>query len=371
MSKIEELIKEKCPDGVVYIPIKELAEVGTGSSNRQDESEEGPYPFYVRSKDVHRSNNYLFDETAIIIPGEGGIGDIYHYAQGKYDLHQRAYRIHFIKQTIDPRFAYYYFKCAFKKFIVKKSVSATVTSIRKPMIEDFKIPVPPLEIQQEIVRMLDTFTELEAELEAELTKRKQQYEHYRKQLLDFSKREEVKWEHLENVCLILDNKRKPVTKGDRVGGEYPYYGANGIQDYVSDYIFDGTYVLVGEDGSVITEQYAPVVNWATGKIWVNNHAHILSEKEGGLKLRFIYYYLQTINIKNLIHGNIPKLTGGDLKAISIPVLSEEEQQSIISILDSFYKIAADISEGLPAEIKARHQQYEYYRDKLLTFEEKS
>ena len=80
---------------------------------------------------------------------------------------------------------------------------------------------------------------------------------------------------LENCCNILDRKRKPVTKSAREAGEYPYYGANGIQDYVSDYIFDGIFILVGEDGSVITSTGNPVVTWAEGKIWVNNHAHII------------------------------------------------------------------------------------------------
>ena len=98
----------------------------------------------------------------------------------------------------------------------------------------------------------------------------------------------VEYLPLEKCCTILDNKRKPVTKAAREAGEYPYYGANGIQDYVSDYIFNGTFVLVGEDGSVITSNGTPVVTWATGKIWVNNHAHIISEIDGVL-LRYLFH----------------------------------------------------------------------------------
>ena len=108
---------------------------------------------------------------------------------------------------------------------------------------------------------------------------------------------------LEKCCNILDNRRKPVTKAARETGKFPYYGANGIQDYVLDYIFDGTYVLVGEDGSVITKAGTPVVTWATGKIWVNNHAHIIEEVDGVL-LRYLFHYIQTINVTPLIHGNI-------------------------------------------------------------------
>lgn len=92
--------------------------------------------------------------------------------------------------------------------------------------------------------------------------------------------EGVEFKQLERCCTVLDNKRKPIKKTEREAGEYPYYGANGIQDYVSDYIFDGTYVLVGEDGSVMTPNGNPVVNWAEGKIWVNNHAHIVEDQEG-------------------------------------------------------------------------------------------
>ena len=174
----------------------------------------------------------------------------------------------------------------------------------------------------------------------------------------------VEYMPLEKCCRILDNKRKPVTKADRQEGEYPYYGANGIQDYVADYIFDGVYVLVGEDGSVVTPEGKPVVNWATGKIWVNNHAHII-EQCNGVLLRYLYHYLQTVNVAPLIHGNIPKLTGGDFKAISIAVPPIEVQREIVRILDNFTELTAELTVELAAELVARKKQYEYYRDRLL------
>ena len=118
----------------------------------------------------------------------------------------------------------------------------------------------------------------------------------------------VEYKELFKCCEILGNRRKPVTKSSRTQGVYPYYGANGIQDYVSDYIFDGIFVLVGEDGSVIDEMGHPIVNWAEGKIWVNNHAHIIKENDS-CNLRYLYHYLQTIDVSKFIHGNIPKLTG--------------------------------------------------------------
>lgn len=172
----------------------------------------------------------------------------------------------------------------------------------------------------------------------------------------------VEWKPLTECCNILDGKRKPITKGARQSGPYPYYGANGIQDWVADYIFDGTYVLIGEDGSVITPNGTPIVNWAHGKIWVNNHAHIIAEKTGVL-LRFLFYYIQIIDIHNLVHGNIPKLTQGDLKELEIPVPPLPVQEEIVRILDTFTELQAE----LQAELQKRKQQYSYYLDNLLNF----
>lgn len=118
--------------------------------------------------------------------------------------------------------------------------------------------------------------------------------------------------------------------------------------------------MVGEDGSVITDRGTPVVTWASGKIWVNNHAHII-EGNGTVLLRFLYHYIQTIDVSPLIHGNIPKLTGGDFRALIIPVPPLEVQREIVRILDTFTE--------LTAELTARQKQYEYYRDMLLSFGE--
>ena len=170
---------------------------------------------------------------------------------------------------------------------------------------------------------------------------------------------------LEDCCNLLDKKRKPITKAAREAGEYPYYGANGIQDYVANYIFDGTFVLVGEDGSVITKSGTPVVTWAEGKIWVNNHAHIIEEKDG-VMLRYLYHYLQTIDVTSLIHGNIPKLTGGDFKALKIAVPPLEVQREIVHVLDSFTLLTAELT----AELTVRKKQYEFYRNKLLSHDGK-
>lgn len=175
---------------VIWRKLGEVAEIGTGRSNREDEATDGAYPFYVRSKNILRSSTYQFDETAIVIPGEGGVGDIFHYVVGKYALHQRAYRIKLkSEEKIVPKFVYYYMTSAFKRYIISKSVGATATSIRKPMIEEFPIPLPPLSVQSRIVEILDKFDALTNSitegLPLEIKLRRQQYEYYREQLLNF------------------------------------------------------------------------------------------------------------------------------------------------------------------------------------------
>ncbi|UOS23419.1 restriction endonuclease subunit S [Helicobacter pylori] len=172
----------------------------------------------------------------------------------------------------------------------------------------------------------------------------------------------VEFRKLGEVCEILDNRRIPIAKNKRNPGIYPYYGANGIQDYIDSYIFDGDFVLVGEDGSVINKDNTPVVNWASGKIWVNNHAHVLQTKNE-LKLKFLYFYLQTIDVSYCVAGTPPKINQENLKKITIPIPPLEVQQEIVKILDAFTELNTELN----TELKARKKQYEYYQNMLLDF----
>lgn len=176
-------------EAVEWKTLGEVAEIGTGGSNRKDEEENGAYPFYVRSKNILRSSTYQFNETAIIIPGEGGIGDIYHFVNGKYALHQRAYRVHLHTNELLDKFVYHFMRSNFKVYIISKSVGATATSIRKPMLESFLIPIPPLAEQERIVSILDKFdtltTSISEGLPKEIGLRRKQYEYYRERLLSF------------------------------------------------------------------------------------------------------------------------------------------------------------------------------------------
>lgn len=142
------------------------------------------------------------------------------------------------------------------------------------------------------------------------------------------------WCRVGDIVNILDSYRKPVSKGDRESGKYPYYGANGILDYVNSYLFDGDYILIGEDGSVLTKGGNPVVNRARGKIWVNNHAHIMASYIGSSFLDYLYYALQGISIKKLVHGFMPKYSQGDLRITLIPVPPAKEQARILERLNN-------------------------------------
>ena len=170
---------------------------------------------------------------------------------------------------------------------------------------------------------------------------------------------------LGEICLNHDSKRRPISKGNRIPGNIPYYGANGIQDYVDDYLFNGEYILVGEDGSVITEEGTPIVKWVYGKFWVNNHAHIFSENLNKALLKYVFYILQINKIKDLVRGVPPKLTKESVLSISLKIPHIKVQEEIVKILDSF----TNLIDALNEELSLRQKQFEYYREKLLTFDE--
>lgn len=174
---------------------------------------------------------------------------------------------------------------------------------------------------------------------------------------------------LGEIAINLDSKRQPVTKSARVSGQIPYYGASGIVDYVGDYIFDGDYLLVSEDGANLLARSTPIAFSISGKTWVNNHAHVL-QFNTYVERRFVEIYLNSIDLSSFVSGGAqPKLNQANLNKIPIPVPPFEEQDRIVTILDKFDALVNDLSSGLPAEIKARRQQYEYYLDRLLTFKE--
>ncbi|HHF7319486.1 TPA: restriction endonuclease subunit S [Haemophilus influenzae] len=355
---------EKLLDGaeIEWKPLMDLAEIGTGNSNRQDEEENGKYPFYVRSKNILRSNSFQFDETAIIIPGEGGIGDIFHYVEGKYALHQRAYRIHITSDQVNTKFLYYIMHNSFKKYILSKSVGATAISIRKPMLEKFEIPIPPFSVQTEIVRILDALTALTSELTSELILRQKQYEYYREKLLSFDSLEQLNSgggkKKLIDVAKIKNGK-----DWKHLGeGNIPIYGSGGIMGYVDAYSYDKPTVLIPRKGTITNIFYLEEPFWNVDTIYYTeiDTTQILP--------KYFYHFMKTVDLTKLDTGSgRPSLTQAILNEIPIFVPSIEEQQRIVSILDKFETLTNSITEGLPLAIEQSQKRYEYYRELLLSF----
>ena len=184
---------DEADDNVKWMTLGEIAEIGTGSSNTNEELEKGKYPFFVRSQVVRYKNEYEYDETAIITSGDGvGVGKVFHYVEGKYALHQRAYRIKMNNDNVNSKFFYYYMRTTFYNYIMKNAYSSSVTSVRRPMLIKFPVPIPPLSEQQRIVDILDRFealtTDLQSGLPAEIEARRKQYEYYREKLLTFKRK---------------------------------------------------------------------------------------------------------------------------------------------------------------------------------------
>ena len=324
-----------------------------------------------------------------------------------------------LKLTPTSRINVFYLQYFFDNTISKilNSVARGGAIKNVPSVEELKaikIPIPTLEVQQRLVEVLDNFekicSDLNIGLPAEIEARQKQYEYYRDKLLTFaetgntilsraeqsraeqsraeqSRAEQSRAEQsralikllqyvfgyavvtLEDIAENCDSMRKPVTSGKREAGEYPYYGASGIVDYVKDYIFDGDYLLVSEDGANLLARSTPIAFSISGKNWVNNHAHVLKFDRYETR-RFVEFYLNSIDLAPYISGGAqPKLNQKNLNRIEIPLPSQERQKYIVDILDRFDAICNDLTSGLPAEIEARQKQYEYYRDKLLTFEE--
>ena len=173
---------------------------------------------------------------------------------------------------------------------------------------------------------------------------------------------EVEWKPLDEVANIANNARKPVKSSLRISGNIPYYGANNIQDYVEGYTHDGEFVLIAEDGSASLENYS--IQWAVGKFWANNHVHVVNGKEK-LNNRFLYHYLTNINFIPFLAGKErAKLTKAKLQQIPIPIPPLSVQTEIVRILDALTALTSELT----SELILRQKQYEYYREKLLSFD---
>ncbi len=341
---------------------KELAYVKVSDDEKQHKVEYGDVLFTGSSETVEE----VAYSSAVTTHFEGAIY-----------LNSFSFGVRFHKEIeLMPEFSKHLFReIGMRKQLKKTASGVTRFNVSKKRFKHILIPIPPLHVQQEIVRILDKFTELETELEAkletELELRKQQYERYRDQLLAPDKglaETEVKWKKLGEIAKNLDSMRKPITSGLRRKGMIPYYGASGIVDYIEGYIFDGDFLLVSEDGANLLARNTPIAFSVSGKSWVNNHAHVLQFNTYAAR-KFVEYYLNNMDLTPYISGAAqPKLNKKNLNRILIPQPPLHVQQRIVSLLDKFHTLTTSISERLPRELELRKQQYAYYRDQLLSFE---
>ncbi|WP_182140915.1 restriction endonuclease subunit S [Schaalia sp. JY-X169] len=361
MSHIDDLIEELCPDGVEHRPLGQLVRIRNGRDHKH--LGEGTTPVYGSGGIMRYVDSSLAEGPSVLIPRKGSLGNIF-YVEGSFWNVDTIFSTEVDTSAIIPKFLYH---VLLTMRLGEMNQAGGVPSQTQAVLGALRIPVPPLAVQQEIVRILDKFTALEAELAAELAARKKQYEHYRAQLLRSG--DGIATAPLGTLAVNLDGQRRPIAKGARIPGQTPYFGASGIVDYVDGHIFDGDFLLVSEDGANLLARSTPIAFSASGKIWVNNHAHVL-QFDTYSERRYAELYLNSIDLTIYISSAAqPKLNQANLNRIPVPCPSRDEKVFIVDILDKFDALVNDLSVGLPAELAARRKQYEYYRDRLLTFKE--
>ena len=244
---------------------------------------------------------------------------------------------------------------AYFEYVMQKPRGTKMPRGDRDWMKEFRFPLPPLSEQKEIVARLERelaavekmkkgFEELAETAKAEFNAELKEVFEKQGQALASGR---LGWRKLGEICENLDSKRVPITKSDREAGKYPYYGASGVVDWVSGYIFDGDYLLVSEDGANLIARSAPIAFSVSGKIWVNNHAHILAFSELATQ-RFVEFYFASIKIEELVKGAAqPKLTQKALNSIAIPLPPLSIQREVVARLDG----AKEKAEKL--ELKAR------------------
>ena len=375
---IDRLVAELCPDGVEYRPIEELFTTRNGYTPSKSNSsywENGTVPWF-RMEDIRENGGVLseamqsvhesalkkggmFPAGSIIVATSATIGE--HALINVDFLCNQRFTVLILKDEfknlLSPKFIYYY-SFILDRWCLSNTTQSSFASVDMKRFKKFEFPVPPLEIQEAIVEILDKFTNLEAELEAELEARTLQYQYYRDSLFEALDCPRVP---LDSFAKIKNGK----TYKDFGAGNIPVYGSGGIMTYVDRSSYDKPTVLIPRKGSLGNLFYLEEPFWNVDTIFYTE----IDEEQ--VIPKFLYYFLKTAHLEDLnTAGGVPSLTQKVLNKVLIPVPSLEEQQRIVDILDRFDALTSSLSEGLPAELAARRSQYEYYRDQLLTFPRK-
>lgn len=387
MSKIDELLDEYCAEGVPYLPIGDprvsidVKSGATPKSGVSDYWDNGSIP-WMSSGEVNKGKVYetdklitqlAYDSTStkmipsgsvvIALAGQGKTrGTV---ALTKIDLCTNQSLASIItSDTMDADFLFHFLRGQYLKLREVSSGDGTRGGLNLQMIRAYRAPVPPLEVQREIVRILDTFSKMEAELEAELEARKQQYEHYRDQLMIEGNTSDIV--PLGEIATIGTGSHD--TKDATQDGKFVFYARGREPLRLDTYDFDEEAIITAGDGVGVGK----VFHFATGKFALHQRAYrIVPSKE--VMARYLYHYLRADFSRYLertsVHASVTSLRRPMFLKYPVALPSIDEQEKIVAVLDKFDALVNDLSIGLPAEIAARRRQYEFYRDQLLTFRE--
>ena len=379
MSKLDELIRELCPDGVKYKKLVDAVSIERGKRVvRSQLSISGKYPVYQNSLTplgYHTDCNYNANTTFIIVAGAAGeIG----FSDKAFWAADDCFAV-VCPENVLNRYIYHLLLNN-QNQLASKVRKASIPRLSRSAIENLVIPIPPLDVQREIVRILDNFTELTAELTVELTARQKQYAFYRNKLLTFGKTEGARIERipLGDIGSICMCKRILKSQTNTVGG-VPFYKIGTFGKKADAYISQETFdeyrakynfpkkgdVLISAAGTIgrtVVYNGEPAYFQDSNIVWIDNNESIVLNS-------YLRYCYELKPWKASEGGTIPRLYNDNIAKAVIAVPPIEEQKRIVSILDRFDAICNDLTSGLPAEIEARQKQYEHYRDRLLSFKE--
>lgn len=382
MSKIDELIQQLCTDGVEFMDLGKCSKINRGRRVTKNElSPEKKYPVYsggVTPMGYFEKFNQSANTITIVKYGTAGFVN---FITEDFWANDVCYCIK-PNANVNNKYLFYYLKKN-KEAIQSMATNAIPAHLPTESLEKFQIPIPPLSIQQEIVSILDKFSQMEEELEAELEARKKQYEYYRNELLNFEGKE-VEWKMLGEVGEFIRGnglQKKDLTESGvgciHYGQIYTYYGFSTriTKSFVSPEFAKklkkakkGDLIIATTSENV--EDVCKTVVWlGEEEICISGETYIFKHNQNP---KYLAYYLLTpmffdYKKQNITGTKVIRLHGDKLEKFKIPIPPIEEQERIAGILDKFDALVNDISVGLPAEIAARRKQYEYYREKLLNF----
>ena len=379
MGKINELIQQYCPDGVEYVNVGDVCDIHKGVQfNKSDMKEMGSYP--VMNGGINPSGYaevFNEDENTITISQGGASAGYVNFLDSKFWLGAHCYALKPYSVVMN-RYLYHYIKQS-EITLQQCQYGAGIPALAKSTISSLEIPLPPLPVQEAIVNILDRFTVYAAELQAELQARQQQYNYYRDTLLSFEGREDVQWKKLGEVGKVCMCKRI-LKEQTSLSGDVPFFkiGTFGgkADAYISQELFE-TYkakysypkkgdILISAAGTIgrtVVFDGCPSYFQDSNIVWLKHDESVV--------LNSYLKYCYSLNPWAVsTGGTIARLYNDNILNAIIPIPPLSVQQRIVDILDRFDTLVNDLSQGLPAEIEARQQQYEYYRDQLLTFKRK-